>query len=586
MVLNAPSIDIILPAALQNAAGQDPDVVIEGWTWGCGETPGSCTLHLPDTATDDHSAWADGEAVYIFRARSLVFAGHTVADDEAVGAATSAVRITARDVRHAMAARQVGQYGIGSVATVGGWPQCGYDVVFNRRARPNRSATADATTGIYTWDTTAAAEYWTYEDIIRFLFHWYVDTTVCQVRAADLTGPFADPAPEINCATGSVRAAVHRVMSTMGGLWTVTYSGTYGSGVYTAYFTPVVEGISPASTYTLVLDKPGTTVHTPTSLTVTNVEVSHATDRNFDRVEIHSAPKIVETTLTSAGSGLLDRVSSGDDLPDDSICYFAPDVTDYAAFNLGRDLPAASLPRPWLADLATRRTDAGYVAAGTSRAVGRPVPCRECIWLSWDAGSTYYRLRSGVRIDRDRMRIYLDRDISYYGDTADASARKKTLKTADTANLELRITVATRIESPVVSGTAAGSLYLSTQRTRRIVRSDLVPRYRYNAELPDLASADPNARTTAASGAIETYDDVTTELEYIRDNIWDARDSAESELRCSLEFFPALAVGDGVSLSPLDLGLPDDMRITELQLDPSNMRIRLRATNNPDGSAA
>jgi hypothetical protein len=208
----------------------------------------------------------------------------------------------------------------------------------------------------------------------------------------------------------------------------------------------------------------------------------------------------------------------------------------------------------------------------------------ETVRLSTDSGATWKRVKSGVRLDMERMRLYVKRNISFYGATAAAPGISRKLST--TTGLAVAVTIATLNEFPMVSETAATSLFLSRTRCRKVNRRDFIPLYRVASKLPDVAVDNPNTFTDVAT-TLAAYYDPTAELTVLRTALFAGRNELEVAFAGELPLFPDMAVGDSLTTSPLVLWptLTNPVRVTRMEYDVANLGVRFAATNNLDGGA-
>lgn len=599
----APTVELYLPTLPVVTPLVPLTAKIERYSAGTGGNPASLGVSLPCESVVDRASLA-GAPVYAFRNGVQVFAGVVVEADGAIARGTQDLQLNALDMRHELNAQVIGQYGLGAVATLGGWAGVGYDVVFNRDGVPNRSAAIDPVTGVSTFDLTEDAEWWTFDEILAFLFLWYVPTAVMKLDRSLLVGPYLEAAPEIDVRNMRAGAAIDAVTKTMGGTWYPRYTATRYVPVIVptpspapapvetpladlapTYY-PVHSQIPAPATRTLFVDD-GKALYPPTEYIVDQLRLRHSAADSYDRLEVVSAPVRVETTYASNGTApLLTRVTTGSELTDGDACYFDVDVTQYTAHGVGLSLDAGSLPKKWDGNLVTRRNSAGYLAGPLVSDEGDPVRAVECIQLSRDGGTLWSRVKSGVRLDLEKMRVCVSRKGSVYGITKTENARAYNIAAGAESSVHVKVTITTIVEYPLVAVTEATSLYLARSRTRRILRRDFVPMSRMASEVPDLAAVNPNTFTTLAPGtALAKYRDPEAEMIAIRDRLFDARSELEVSVSANLPASPLVDIGDNLETWPLVLwSTTQPVRVLRVEFDPDRIDLKIQATNNIDGA--
>lgn len=547
---------------------------------GMGAAPGECELYFPSTPVGIHS-WAQGIKVAAFRDTECIFSGVVVDNSEHIGSSTNEVTLSCLDVRHEMAAIQIGQYGIGPIATSGGWPQVGYDLVFNADNKPNRSVNVDST-GKYTFSTKIGAQYWTPRDIVDFMFYWYVSSTICQFLPGTYwDGVLSQRTPELNLSHCDVPTAISRVMACVGGSWAVNFVGVPGGTA--AAMIPIVEGIDPYWSHVIHIDSVNSST-TPSEWTTDSLNLRNSVRNSWDRIEVLSAPAAVESALHDGTTNPpLVKVSTGKELPPNCICYYAVDVTKYTANNLGSDLLTGDAPKKWRHSLLTRKNSSGYVAALTDIRTGDDFPCSEAIWLSEDSGATWKRVKSGVHIDFEKMRLYVHRSGQYYGTAVGDMALSWDITSS--TGVRILFTVATELELPRLYVATVPSPYLPVRRTVRVIRREFNQHLRYKSYLPDLASTNPNTYTIMAASTLEDYDSPDADLKRIADQLLTMRQTMECNVSLSLPFFPKLTIGDSITFAPLNLvSAGGTMRVTSIEYDCRALEVSITANNNIVGA--
>lgn len=566
--------------------------VVRRWSWTRGAQAAECVLDLPEYVPD-RTTWSDGLELNVFVESYPVFKGVTVATSRTIGGSDQQVRISARDMRHVLQGRPIGEWYVGPLFSTsgfpdGGWPGMGYDLIFNKNNQPNRAASRRLTSNtghdVYDFSFGDTAEYWTFTQILAFLFYWYVNPNIIRLphpaSSWNLYYTIYDSsAPEVDAQTGTLAHVIDRVTSQLGGSWTLAYDGAPGSGNTHAYYMPLHEAIGPSLRVAVEVDKPNTsTVHT--KYAASRIDLTESTGHVYDKIQVFSDSRVVETTYSNLQNApLLERKTS--DIPDDYICYFVTKPDNYEPHALAPNLSAFDRPKPWRRYLVTRRKDDGtYADPDDNKDNHNRIECKDTVWITDEADKndpTWHRVKSGVDIDLDKARLRVKKEVTVYGDKKDDTSK---LKFDTFLAVGIQITVATRVEYPDYAKTDTSQEYLNYSRMRSVTRSDLQPLYRYNSVLPDPSSSDPHSTTVAAS-SWETYEDVQPELDAYRDRLYNATSQKEQRARIRLPQFPGIQLGWELTFTPADYGLPN-LRVREVQYDPVNYDTIVTATSNMD----
>lgn len=578
-------------AILPDTIGQSTPAIVRSWITGLGSRPSEVTIELP-TTHGTAQPYDQQLPIKLYRGTTPIFHGHTVETITPITDSDTTVTLRAVDVRYAMAAKQIGQYGIGPTDTIGGWPGYGYDLRFNPDGRPNRSASPEAS-GVYTFDSTPSAQPWTYAQLLQFLFFWYVDSDLITLQTGNLDGSFDTVLPGYALQIGTLPANLDRILSTLGGTWSLTYTGSLGDDT-PPYFQPVTATSTPPVTHPIHLNdrdhKAPPSVYSASSATITR-----STRRSYDNVEVSSSPLITEATFASRDiydAGMPTLLVRHTDTVDilGYHGYFDVDVTQYAAANLGASLAAGSLPKPWHSHLVTRIDPDTYNSSGAAVAdrfvapgnpgVGEPVQLGNWLWISVNSGDSWVKVKSGVRIDPQRCRVYYRPTITtdVYRD-----GEPLTFTIDATGTLDMAITAAVTTEYPQIAGST--STYLPIPRTKRILRRDLQPTARA-ISFAAIAPSDTGNDSTIPSNLTATYgiyDTVLPQLETIRDELVAARQTSEIAVTLRLPFAPMISHGDAITVTPAELSL-GTLRVTGVNFDPATLDTSISATNNLDRS--
>lgn len=516
-----------------------------------------------------------GKRCYVERENTVIFAGTILDSWFRVGAEEDVVQLILVDDKHRMTSMTVGQYGVGSVDDgAGGFPDVGYEVIFNKDGRPNKDPSTR------TFNTGSTAEFWTLEDIIRFLFQWYIPTTAAQLGGVSFSGTaWAREPSNLNLVGQTGLQAVDQVVQLSGETWGLKPGKNYSE------FLRIRPNVGDLKRARLFDPKAGSSVRNATDEHAGSVEAGVSARNVRDHFQVISGFVVKETTYDMEGDDpLLARHTSF--LSHEWAARFGVDVSKYEAHALGKDLSTGSRPKPWAANLATRLAADGsaYLTAAEIAAAPRLEGARRLepiVWISSD-GTTDNRRRvlGGYDIDLEEGTISFEGTVEVASQSGTASAPvKEDLEITDWSAVHVWLTVATILEVPQCVESGNDSEFLEEPFYEVVHKPDLVPERRENCLLPDLAGSGDQVVTISADTE-ELYVDVESRLQDVLDALEEASPEVETPIRAVFDFLPAFQLGDRLQVSGRDVGATGREVVTEIGYNVhEDYRTHVAATN-------
>jgi len=485
-----------------------------------------------------------GTVVRLKHGSSWVFRGVIGEAPYAVDNARDEVVLVCYCDKWRMGHKTIGQIGIGTEGAEAGddgWPDVGFDLVFNRDGRPNKDPSSR------TFNTGSTAVYWTLETIMRFIFDNYISDDVARLSNSYSLGTPYDRTPNHVVLAGlTALQAVDLVAQMAGETWSLTPGSSYST------FTLVRVGSGTTRRLRLFRPRSGARHVDATQWHADRVSVRQSIRNSTDIYQAVSAPIHKEHTYSSTGDDpLLTRQSWWSDA--EWVARYAVDVTAYDANNLGHDLSAGSQPKPWLSHLLTRtKTDSlAYVTAAelvaTPALLANPQLDKPILWLATDGlEANARRVAGGARIDIEAGTVDLQGTVSLMADTGDDP---EDVDVADWSTVGIWLTVVTILELPESAESDSGDTYLPENSYTVISKPDLVPERRQAVWLPDLAG-DNNAVTKIAPDPDdeEIYVDISDKLADAVAAALAGTPRIETRMDVGLPFSPVIHVGDRISI--------------------------------------
>ena len=540
-----------------------------------GSAIGSAVVSYPANHPDNPVASMGWRVRIRMGTNVWLFSGVAGSTPVAVGESGDALQLVLFDDKFLLQADCIGEIGIGPDA-VNGFPDVGFDVVFNRNGKPNKDP------ALLTFNTGSTAVFWTLRDIQNFLFAWYVDGAVATLAAAQIAHDAWSAVPsQVNLVGQTALQAIDAVAELAGETWTLL------PGAGASAYRSIRKGFGTVRTASVYRPGAGAGVESATENYPSDIEVGASIQNCKDIYQVVSAPIVKECVHTNKGSNpLLTRVSGSKDKGYANGTRFQVDVTKYAAWSLGVALSAGSPPKPWLSNLVTR-LNAGvtdYVTkaemdAAPGLAMNKRVEIPVWVSVSGDVGDLKL-LTGGYRIDTEKASIDFMTTLDIAPATPGDNPEK--IEVTDWSTARVALTVATVLELPENYTTTTGSAtYLTSPMTQMIPKPDLVPERRQNSWLPNLGSSDPHAYTALLTGGSEDrYVTVTTRLLSAAQAALARSPEIETPIDIVLELFPIWNVGDRLSLAGRNLGQTGDEVITEIEYGVHHQyETRVKATN-------
>jgi hypothetical protein len=489
-----------------------------------------------------------GKEARITAAGSTIFRGTLGSGDLEITSIRDGVSIMLYDDKWGMQSRIIGQKGFGTILTGDhGFTDVGFDIVFNRDGRPNKSpSTLDFQTG-------SGAVFWKLIDVMKFIFEYYVNSSTAQLNDNRLDDDY-ELVPSHLALTGmNALQAVDQVAQLAGQSWGLETTAM------SSQFVAVKPNASSTRTAILFLPFDGKKAVNATEWHASRVLVRGSVMNARDVHQAKSAPVVIERMYTSTGTDpLLTRQTGFVDAK--FRARFVVDVTKYETYSLGKNLTAGSPAKPWLANLVTRRKvdGSGYITAAEIEAdpsLQGATLVEIPIWVELEHGGTLgdnaQLAVGGYEIDYEKGLIDFEGTLEVLA----ANGLKGTLAITDFSKLRVWITVATVMEYPQFTETDTNSKYLPEPFYNLIDKQDLRPERRFNSWLPDLASTtNVNARTILAPSAEEKYVDVTDRLEEAVAAALAATAERETPITATFPLMPLLEIGDNLNLGGRSLG--------------------------------
>jgi hypothetical protein len=495
--------------------------------------------------------------VYIFR-------GTVGTSPVYVGGEDDFVEAVLYDDKWGMQANIVGQRGIGTLpAPDKGFPDVGFEVIFNRDGRPNKDGDK------LNFSTGSGAEFWTLKKALEFIFKYYIAEDVATLAADDLDDAFDRVPSHLACVGQTGMAAVDAICQVAGRSWGLK------AGAGASKFVLVKPGgNSKRSAY--FFEPLGKRVVTEagewhaSSATIQG-SILHARDVHQAR----SGRIVIETTIQTGGDSPLlkkETFQTGK-----FKARFVSDVTKYAANSLGKNLSAGSPAKPWLSALVTRTGVGTYqTAADLSAGLGLGNPRAEIpVWVSPDGQSENLRLAvDGYEIDYDAGLIDFEASVGFIG-----AGGSKEVVAIDWSKAGVVATVAVVLEYPQFVESDADGSYLPKAFYVVIDKPDLVPEWRLKSRLPDVTSDDPDDHITVAP-TLEKYIDVEDRLQDAVDASLASMQQVETPITVEFPLFPLCEIGDALKISGRNLGATGDEVIVAIRYAVHDAyRTTVEATN-------
>lgn len=555
-----------------------------------GDQWGTCLLNFPRARAQSATALRGVGIVVKYDGR-VVFAGHIVELPRSVGGNDDGISATAADLRWLLSKRKVGQYGTGEIETDGGWQIVGYRPHFNPAGRRNRgtekttTGEGDAAVESYVFSDAADAAAWTAADILEFLIRFYAPTVTLDLDT--LPDAWDAEIPDFFPYGKSIPAVITELASQVGCSWSLRYVRAEGEPETTTQFVAIALGATETSTVTLPEHGDGTKASSATAWAARTVTVMDRITDSVDRIEVHAARTRIDMTFSTETDAQCVKC----------LKYFAPalpgfcaayrlDLTapDLSAAIIACNLPSGARPVRWHRQLATltTATDDDYETAESASlkaGIGNPVMAEQCVWLQYDEADPQL-VRAGIRIDPVSMILYIEDTVQFVD-----GGELEDLEPGDhfgvwiSAAVEWTHNTIARTPTPNRKDLLLSSGSLTTDI---VVRSDIIPQYRYRLVLPDKAhTADaPNERTSFAKDAIEGYNIQTDTLTAMYEALQAAR-RREVTVVAELLDIPEIIPGAKLAIAPADLDLTGDEIVTHYSASfRETSRVTLYATNN------
>ena len=499
----------------------------------------------------------------------VVFHGVVIDGPFDVDNADDIVELMLVDDKHLMQAHTVGEPGIGTIAGGdGGFTDVGFEIVFNKDGGPNKKS------GSRDFSLGSSAVYWSLKQALLFVFENYI--TGVTIDDSKLSSAYDVTPSHVDVTGQTALQAVDTLVQLSGESWGLVPRSSSSA------FTPVKPGSGTVRSIFLPEPNAGAQATDATQYTPSSVRVAKSIVDCKDNYQAISAPIVKEHTYRNAGSNPLLTLLAGFEDKEYS-ARFAVDVSKYSEHSLGNDRSTGAQPKPWLPQLLTRIKSDGtaYLTAAELAATpalrAAPRAGKPFVWLATDGVEANAKLvTGGIRIDPQHATIDFKSQVELANDNGESA--KKTSVT-DWSAVGIWLTVATLLEVPEWSETAAENQYLTVSMNQQIRKPDLVPEKREDVWLPDL-SGNNNAVSKVAEGSEESYVDISGELDVAIDAAIAATSTTEISLDLEFEFIPTFNIGDHITLRGRDAGESGDEVVTKVAYNVARAyETRVHATN-------
>jgi len=548
-----------------------------------GAAPGSAIVSYAEKRAEDATPKM-GCTAKISYGETLIFRGTIGHAPTRIAADDDTVELVLFDDKWAAGAQRIGQHGIGTQQATtdgavgsGGFKDVVFDFVFNRDATPNKDPAAlDFCTG-------SNAVSWTLKDIIKFIFKYYIPSTVATVvDAAFGDAAWARVPQHVDILDQKATQALDSICALAGMTWTFLYADAASK------FLAIRPGTGTQRQVQLASVGTGGNASGANAWYATELTSSLKVTDCAHVFQVLSAPVIKETTYSTYGTNPM-LVGVLGFKHEEFVARARVDVTKYAANNLGCNLTAGSLPKKIRTELCTRLMDDGTAYYSAAQLVSdrtlqeRAKHAEVALWISDDGTEANARLcTGGYRIDTERGLIDFRRELELA--TATPGVRQKVV-IADWTRAALWMTCSTVLETvQSVEDTKAGD-YLATPACMIARQPHLVPERRLAPLwLPGLTNPTVvyKALATDPENPLneEKYVDVTQAL---ADGLTAAENVAppiESEIEATFELFPLLNVGDLIAVKGRAIGALGTEVVVQLSYGlHHDFTTHIRATN-------
>lgn len=527
-----------------------------------GAEPGTAVISWPQKyATPQMTKFGDG--MYITLGGEIVFRGIIAGVPITIDSNTDIVELHCVDDKWLMSRNIIGQIGIGTVAGGAGFPDVGYDVVFNRDGRPDKDPSKDD------FNLGSTAVFWSFKSMLSFIFTNYVDTTVATLATARLGAAYARKALNVNLVGQTAAQAIDTIVEKAGESW-----GLMPTAKVSEFVPMRPGGWGHKQAVTLNSPKGRQTIVGAGIRHASSVQINANIQSVRDQVQVVSGNEVRECTISSAAAlasptPLL--VKDASFVSPDFIVRYSVNVLAYAANDLGCNLSAGARPKPWLPSLNTRLNAAGndyLTAAQLAATPGLQVNerARIAIWVATDGNVNHAKLITrGAYVDHAKATISLPAKVGVF----DATASDKTVAldiSGSLATLAIWVTCATVLETFEQSVTAIANTYLPKPFTQLVRKDDIIPETRQDCSLPDLTTGEMTV-TVGIEDGLEKYLDIAAQLTEIRDSVALLAPKVANDLTIGFDFIPILFIGDLLEINGRDIGQSGQEVVTNVTYD-------------------
>jgi hypothetical protein len=513
----------------------------------------------------------------------VVFRGIVADGPFAMNAENDEVQLLLLDDKWRMASTVVGQIGIGTQgdpAGSEGFKDVAFELVFNRDGRPNKDPAARE------FNTGSGAVYWTLSDVMRWLFDYYIPSSVVTLDADLLSGDgYARIPSNLNLMGQQAHQAVDTVAQLAGESWGLI------PGNSASAFIPIRAGSGTRRNVYLIAPRTGRRATEANRYYATSCNVPKNLRDSRDVYQAVSSPIVKESTYTSAGENPLLVLLAGFKDKEYEARYKV-DVTKYLANNLGANLSSGSRPKRMLQNLCTRLNTAGTAYLTAAEIAATPALQlnerlkKPFVWVSLTGAEADAQLCvEGHRLDLENGLLDFESRIGLLPDAGAEPDQITVVANGRTwASVHVWLTAATVLEMPAYAQSSAERQYLPMQAYQVLQRTDLVPERRQNVWLPDL-DGNNNAVSKILAGPEdeeEKYVDVDDRLSEAVASAIDSTPDVATPVELDFAFVPLFDLGDRIAMKGRQVGASGDEVVVEIAyqfLEGTPTSTHVRATN-------
>lgn len=564
--------------------------------------PSTLTFTIPEVSASQ-AVGLIGKLVIVTRGGNNIFRGYIRSQSRTTSDSTAGAEFYATDVREDIRYVILGQAGFGDMDSsddMVGFKGTGFTIHFNPDNMPNRSSSARTVNtdggalyiiypGVYRFTPIkppSYGSYWTYANIITWLFNWYISDELMKLDPAALSNAaLSEPAVIRDLTFTSAGEALDEIMRQICGHWTTYYQTALVSAPSDVpYFQPLFHDTDVTTRTIHIMDPTAAPKKTFSLLTASSHRVSTSASASFDRVEVHAGPDHLETFFTDLDSATYAKLVS--DSTTQNPEYVRTYTIDIA--NLGVYFPDAfalnpyytgdpedinyaidTQPPTWLRELVTRDSD------------GLPLDPADNVYIRLDSdeSGTWVRVKSGFKVDYQNAQLLIEPKLTLH--PASSLGHERTIRVSGTS-FKLGITLAIEATRNTVILGNDEDIYLPHRRTRIVSLPRLHNKYR-RYSLVHTTDATNSGHWENAQETLNQVVDISDTLTARYGYEWAPTAKLRQTGHFTLPAMPTIHPGDTVTFSGQDIGMTTargPYRVdTGVTVDIQTGRVELSVTN-------